>query len=120
MLSCKETVLILSSSQELTFRQKLELRAHLFMCKHCSAYSNQLKKSYQELTKTDPDRVHELENKVLENLKRSNISLRSIYCTFVRLKANSDPYTTAGVSSIICRIGINEISSKGIIGLRSV
>lgn len=81
MLSCKETVLILSSSKELTFRQKLELGAHLFMCKHCSAYSNQLKalanqlkKSYQELTKTEPDRVHELENKVLENLKRSNIS----------------------------------------------
>jgi len=79
MLSCKETVLIISSNQDLTFRQKLEMRAHLFMCKHCSAYSNQLKalanqlkKSYRELTKTEPDRVHELESKVLEKLKQSS------------------------------------------------
>ena len=79
MLSCKETVEILASHRELSFRQKLELRAHLFMCKHCSAYAEQLralaeqlKKNYLVLTRTEPDRVRDLEQHVLRNLQKLN------------------------------------------------
>ena len=78
MLSCKETVRILSADQELSFRKKLELRVHLFMCKHCAAYSkqlkamaHQLKKTFRELTKTSPEQLRELEDKIIENLKTS-------------------------------------------------
>jgi len=81
MLACKEIVKILSSSQQLKFRQKLELRAHLLMCKHCSAYAaqlkalaDQLKRNYKELTRTEPERVRELEQKVLESLKNPDSS----------------------------------------------
>ena len=81
MLSCKETVLVLSSNQELSFRQKLELRAHLFMCKHCSAYSKQLnaiaqklKQNFQEIVKTNPEHVRELELKIIETAKKSGKS----------------------------------------------
>lgn len=78
MLSCKETVHILSSDHELSFRQKLELRAHLFMCKHCSAYSKQLKaiaiqlrQNFREITRTSPDHVRDLEDKIIQNAKKS-------------------------------------------------
>lgn len=81
MISCKETAHILSSDQELTFRQKIELRAHLFMCKHCSAYSKQLKaiaiqlrQNFREITKTDPEHIRDLENKIIQNAKKSGTS----------------------------------------------
>ncbi len=83
MLSCKETVQILSSNQDLTFRQKLEIRAHLFMCKHCSAYAkqmraltNQLKKTFKNLTRVETKRVREIEQKVIDDIKRSGSSGR--------------------------------------------
>jgi NMD protein affecting ribosome stability and mRNA decay len=81
MLSCKEIVHIMSSDQELKFSQKLELRAHLFMCKHCSAYSKQLKaiaiqlrQNFRNITKTDPEHVRDLEKKIIQNAKKSGNS----------------------------------------------
>lgn len=81
MLSCKETVHILSSDQELSFRLKLELRAHLFMCKHCTAYSKQLKamaaqlrQNFHEITKTSPEHVRDLEDKIIQSAKTSRNS----------------------------------------------
>ena len=78
MLTCKETVIILSSDQELSFRQKLELRVHLLLCKHCSSYSKQLKvlvlqlkQNFKEITKTESKHIQELENKILNDIKKS-------------------------------------------------
>ncbi|OFZ30095.1 MAG: hypothetical protein A2622_09590 [Bdellovibrionales bacterium RIFCSPHIGHO2_01_FULL_40_29] len=77
MLSCKETVLILSSDKELSFRQRIELRFHLLMCKHCASYSKQigaivgeLKRMYRETTKIDVSRVAYLENQIIEKMKK--------------------------------------------------
>jgi len=77
MYTCKQTVHILSSDEKLTFRQKIELRAHLFMCKHCSAYSKQLmaikdklKQNFKALTRTEPEHVKHLENQVIAKLKK--------------------------------------------------
>ncbi len=78
MISCKEVVRILSSSEELTVRKKIELKAHLFICKHCSGYLSQLnaineklKNNFELLTKANPEKVQELEDKVIEDLKCS-------------------------------------------------
>lgn len=77
MYTCKETVRMLSSEEKLTFKQKIELRAHLFICKHCSAYSKQLiaikdklKQNFEIITQqTEPDHIKKLENQIVEKLK---------------------------------------------------
>lgn len=78
MISCKEVVDVLSSEKNLSFRKKIELQTHLFMCKHCSAYysqmnslKNKLKKIFQTITKTDSNTVKNLERKVIEKLKQA-------------------------------------------------
>lgn len=78
MYSCKETVHMLSSDEKLTFKQKIELRAHLFMCKHCSAYSKQLKAiatqlklNFREVTNVSPNHIKGLEEKIIQNAKKS-------------------------------------------------
>ena len=77
MISCKEVVETLSTEKDLSIRKKIELRSHLFMCKHCSAYysqlnsiKNQLKKLFRTITKTEPQAVKNLEEKVIDELKR--------------------------------------------------
>ena len=77
MISCKEVVDVLSTEKNLSFRKRIELQAHLFMCKHCSAYYSQmnslkvkLKKIFQKITQTDSDTVKNLEKKVIDNLKQ--------------------------------------------------
>ena len=44
MLSCKEAAWLISESmdRDLTFMQRLGIRAHLLMCKHCTRYRRQL------------------------------------------------------------------------------
>ena len=75
MYTCKETVRMLSTDEKLTFKQKIELRAHLFMCKHCSSFSKQLnaiknkfKSNFGELTKVEPEQVKNLEEKVIARI----------------------------------------------------
>lgn len=45
MLECKDVVKYADAliADELTFRQKLAVRFHLFMCRHCSRYVAQLR-----------------------------------------------------------------------------
>ena len=44
MLSCKETAWLISESmdRDLPLMQRLGVRAHLLMCKHCTRYRRQL------------------------------------------------------------------------------
>ncbi|MBI4403418.1 MAG: hypothetical protein HY537_04615 [Deltaproteobacteria bacterium] len=43
MLPCKEIARLLSSEEELSWMKRGELKMHLLMCKHCSAYAAQLR-----------------------------------------------------------------------------
>lgn len=77
MLSCKQVVEIISTKPRLSLMKRIELRAHLFMCKHCSTYLAQinamtvkLKSVFKEKTETNPERVKHLETKVLSKLKK--------------------------------------------------
>ena len=79
MLSCKEIVKLLNSEDKVSFTKRAELRMHLMMCKHCSAYSKHLESMkngfrdlFKKLTDTDPDHVQELEKKIIEKAKRSS------------------------------------------------
>lgn len=79
MLKCKEIVEIVSSNKELTFKDKVEVRIHLLMCKHCHAYSEQLKimgkqykKVFEKITKTDVDQVQKLEDKIIEDVRKKH------------------------------------------------
>lgn len=76
MLSCKQVVEIISTKPSLSLMKRIELRAHLFMCKHCSTYlaqlntmTDKLKSVFKEKTETTPERVQDLENRIIKKLK---------------------------------------------------
>lgn len=79
MLSCKQVVEIISTKPSLSLMKRIELRAHLFMCKHCSTYlaqlnamTDKLKSVFKEKTETSQDRVQNLEDKIIKKLKRNH------------------------------------------------
>lgn len=43
MIPCREVVQILGSGQEASIRKRIEMRIHLMMCRHCTAYFKQLR-----------------------------------------------------------------------------
>ena len=81
MLPCKEIVKILNSEEDIPFYRRAELKMHLLMCKHCSAYSKQLgfmkkgfKLLFMKLTKTDPKAVEKIENETIEKFRKTSSS----------------------------------------------
>lgn len=79
MLPCKEIVRILSSEEETSLLKRAELKMHLMMCEHCSAYSRHLKamrKGFRDLfgrlTKVSPDSVERLESEVIRKIKKTS------------------------------------------------
>lgn len=77
MLPCKEIVRILSSEEDIGMLRKMELRMHLAMCSHCSAYRKHLglmksgfKRLFSEMTETDSSSVKALESRILNDLKK--------------------------------------------------
>lgn len=77
MLPCKEIVRILSSDEKIGFLRKLELKMHLAMCNHCSAYrkhlesmKNGFKNLFSKITATDSNTVRNLESKIISNIKK--------------------------------------------------
>lgn len=77
MKSCKEIVKLISSSEEKTFFQRIELKAHLMMCHHCSRYSQQLRmltdgfrKLFQNDTQVDHEKIRELEKTVVDEIEK--------------------------------------------------
>ena len=78
MLSCKEIVKILNSEEKVPLFQRAELKMHLMMCKHCSAYSKHLqslrsgfKKLFSKLTRTEPKTVERIEDEVLDRMRKN-------------------------------------------------
>ncbi len=76
MLSCKETIKILSS-EDVSFRQWVELKMHLVMCEHCSVYNKHLKvlrlgfkKLFNKITKSNPEDVERMERNAIEKLEK--------------------------------------------------
>jgi len=43
MRSCKEIVRLIASGEPLSLGQRVELRIHMMMCKHCSKYRKHLR-----------------------------------------------------------------------------
>ena len=81
MLKCKEVVKVVSSDQPISLKQKIEIKMHLMMCRHCRRYQQQLnllKNGFVRLLKlkynsADPQKIDQIENKVLDKVnKRSN------------------------------------------------
>lgn len=77
MLPCKEIVRILSSDEKVGFMRKLELKMHLAMCSHCSAYRKHLKLMrngfkglFSKITAADSGAVRKLESKIISDIKK--------------------------------------------------
>lgn len=78
MLNCKQIVKLVSSEDKPTWRHRLEVRFHILMCHHCRKYVKQLelmKNGFKELFKNsthdvDSEKVKELENKILEKIRK--------------------------------------------------
>lgn len=77
MMPCKEVARILSSDAEVGFVRRAELKMHLMMCKHCSAYNQHLvamrkgfKRLFQKITLSEPQTIEKLENEVLTKLRK--------------------------------------------------
>ncbi len=74
MLSCREIVRLMSSHEELSWTRRAELRMHLMMCKHCSAYAKHLKmmrdgfkKLFSKKTQVPSSEVEALERHIIEH-----------------------------------------------------
>lgn len=79
MLKCKEVVKVVSSDQPVSFLQKIEIKMHLLMCRHCHRYVKQLdliKTGFIRLFESkyksaDENKIHEIENQVLEKVNKN-------------------------------------------------
>ncbi len=76
MLSCKQLVNEINDIDNLSFFKRAELRAHLLMCKHCSAYVKHLqymrdgfKQLFSSITQTDPEQIKKIEEQVLKKFQ---------------------------------------------------
>lgn len=78
MLTCKQVVQISSSDQKTSFKEKLKLRIHLFLCHECRSYRRHLKalqKGVKSLflakmkpSHEDKKELTDLENQILKKL----------------------------------------------------
>lgn len=77
MLTCKQVVRILGSDEPLTLRQRMGLRFHLMMCRHCSRFSKHLKMVVEgasvllkKKAEVDKSVVREVEDATIKELQR--------------------------------------------------
>lgn len=80
MLNCKEVVKVISSEERRSWRRKLEVRFHLFICSHCSRYAKQMEmlksgfnnimiSKFKSISET---KIKNLEDRVIEKIKKNN------------------------------------------------
>lgn len=77
MLTCKEIVKIVSSDDRVSWRKKLEVRMHLFVCHYCSKYAKQLeymsagfRKLFKSKASSDhADDIKRIESEVIRKIK---------------------------------------------------
>ncbi len=83
MLSCKEVTSKIASEEfaEAGWRQRLGVRLHLLMCRHCRRYATQLR-SLGELARNlwgsgfeDPDTLKRLERSILQKVSEVSSKL---------------------------------------------
>lgn len=77
MMNCKDVMTKLSTDENLSFMQKMDLKFHLLMCRGCTRFMKQLslmKDSVENIITSDmklqESRVKEIERKVVESLKK--------------------------------------------------
>lgn len=76
MLKCRDVVHILSSEERPTWRRRVEIRFHLFICHHCAKYARQLEAlriGIRQLVagkSAEPteDEIRELEKKIMKRI----------------------------------------------------
>ncbi|RME16046.1 MAG: hypothetical protein D6797_05350 [Bdellovibrio sp.] len=74
MISCKELVKSLNDLESKSFVKRMEIRLHLLMCKHCSAYERHLEIIRKEFSKFFNKKYSEkfekdLEEKIIKRLE---------------------------------------------------
>jgi hypothetical protein len=77
MLTCKEVVKIVSSDDRVSWRKRLEVRMHLFICHYCGKYVKQLehmsagfRRLFQTRTNGDhSEEIKRIESEVLKKVK---------------------------------------------------
>lgn len=81
MLKCKELVSIVSSNTEnYSLIRKLQIKFHLIICHHCSAYVKQLqylKNGFKKLTelskvKQNSPEIQKIEDKIIRKINSKN------------------------------------------------
>ena len=74
MLTCKEVTTMISSDTlaRRTWRERMGVKLHLMMCRHCSRYAAQLRTIATEARRlyADLPKVSELEDSILKALGR--------------------------------------------------
>jgi hypothetical protein len=76
MLKCKDLSRLVASDgiEEFGFMQRMELRFHLFMCKHCRNYVAQIRSLGQGArdlaseSEPDPDQLQKLEKHICDEI----------------------------------------------------
>ncbi|MGE3610671.1 MAG: hypothetical protein AB7I27_13855 [Bacteriovoracaceae bacterium] len=76
MMNCKQVMTKLSTDENLSLMQKIDLKFHLMMCRGCSRFKQQLtimKEGVENLISSDmqlqENRIKNIQNKVLTKLK---------------------------------------------------
>lgn len=76
MLSCKQLVKEINDNENLSFFKRAEIRTHLLMCKHCSAYAKHLKymregfkQLFSSVSQTNPEQIKKIEDQVLKKIR---------------------------------------------------
>ncbi|MEX0798520.1 MAG: hypothetical protein WD025_03705 [Bacteriovoracaceae bacterium] len=77
MLSCKEIFKLANDQDKKPLFLKMEIAAHMLMCKHCARYrdhikimSENLQKLHQKQSDSSRENIQEIEKKTLEELKK--------------------------------------------------
>ena len=76
MMKCREVTKLVAADmvEELGLGRRLEMRLHMFMCRHCRRYLQQIRtlgRGARELAERDapsPDRLQEIEQEILDQL----------------------------------------------------
>lgn len=79
MFSCRDISKIACHKEDMGLAEKMNFRIHLFMCRKCREYTaslEQVGKSFSEVIKrrrvVSKSTVDDLENRVLDSLKKKN------------------------------------------------
>ncbi len=73
MMSCRDATTALASDQRLGWRERLALRFHLLLCRHCRQYARQLLamgKAAREIFLRADKNLSALEKSILDSIRK--------------------------------------------------